>query len=77
MLYQMWHVETRNLMDYFDDEAEAFDAVRAYLSPDESGDTEDVFLMVYDGDEWIRTLHGDELAQLVFGSPQDAMRQPT
>ena len=30
MHYQMWHVETRNLMDDFDDEAEALDAARAY-----------------------------------------------
>ena len=32
MLYEMWHVETANLMDDFNDEAVAFDAVCAYLT---------------------------------------------
>jgi hypothetical protein len=75
MLYEMWHVETANLMDDFDDEAVAFDAVCAYLTPDENGIIEDVFLIVYDGEQWVRTLHGDELARLVSGGSPGQVRQ--
>ena len=75
MHYEMWHVETANLMDDFDDEAEALDAARAYLTSDESGAVVDVALMVYDGDRRVRSIHGDELARLVFGAPPREVRQ--
>jgi hypothetical protein len=75
MQYELWHVETANLMDDFDDEAEALDAARAYLTPDEAGVVVDVALMVYDGDRRVRSIHGDELARLVFDPPPGEIRQ--
>jgi hypothetical protein len=75
MHYQMWHVETRNLMDDFDDEAEALDAARAYLTPDENGIVVDVLLIAYDeSGEPSRAIEGEELARLVFGSTGDQLR---
>jgi hypothetical protein len=75
MQYELWHVETANLMDDFGDEAEAFDAARAYLTPDADGVVVDVALMVYDGGQRVRSLHGDELARLVFGTSPGEIRQ--
>ncbi|MFN8634089.1 MAG: hypothetical protein U0893_09555 [Chloroflexota bacterium] len=68
MRYELWHVGSANLMDDFGDEAEAYDVVRAYLTPDDDGVSVDVALVIYDeaGNE-IRSLHGDALASLVFG----------
>ena len=75
MIYQLWHAETANLMDYFDTEAEAVQAARAYLTPDASGAIVDVFLIVYDDTETpIRSIEGDELRLLVFGSATEQSR---
>jgi hypothetical protein len=62
MRYQMWHAETRNLMEDFDTEAEALEAARVYLTPDEHGDTVDVLLVIND-DAGVPTsaIEGDEL----------------
>lgn len=76
MIYEMWHVETRNLMDYFDTEAEAVEAVRAYLTPNEAGEIVDVLLIVYDDTETlIRSIDGEELSRLVFGSANEQSRR--
>ena len=37
MRYELWHIESANLMDDFETEAEALDVARAYLTPDEDG----------------------------------------
>ena len=77
MRYELWHVESANLMDDFEKEAEALAVARAYLTPDEDGVTVDVALLVYDGSsQEPRSLHGAELAALAFGSPSDPVKQP-
>jgi hypothetical protein len=75
MRYELWHIESANLMDDFEDEAVALDAARAYLTPDEHGETVDVALMVYDGAGPGRSVHGAELAALVFGPATTQVRQ--
>ena len=75
MRYELWHIESANLMDDFEREGEALDAARAYLTPDEDGVTVDVALLVYDDAGQSRSLHGAELASLVFGSSEDSVRQ--
>ena len=62
-------------MDDFESEAEALDAARAYLTPDNDGVTVDVALLVYDETGQARSLHGADLASLVFGPSQDTVRQ--
>jgi hypothetical protein len=76
MRYELWHVESANLMDDFEDQAEAFEAVRAYLTPDGEGVMVDVALVIYDdaGRE-LRSLQGDALAALVFGPSHKPVRQ--
>ena len=69
MTYQLWDLASRNLIDEFDVEAEALDAARAYLTPDEDGVAVEVALIFYgDADEPMRSIHGDELTAVVFGS---------
>jgi hypothetical protein len=69
MTYQLWDLASRNLIDEFAAEAEALDAARAYLTPDDDGVVIDVALVVYgDTDEPMRSVHGDELTAAVFGS---------
>ena len=76
MAYQMWHPESANLMDYFDTEAEAVEAARAYLTPDQNGESVDVLLVVYDDNETlIRSIDGEELARLVFGASGEPRRR--
>jgi hypothetical protein len=75
MRYELWHIESANLMDDFEDEAEALAAARAYLTPDEHGDTVDVALVVYDGTGQGRSLHGTELGAAVFGPQATQARQ--
>jgi hypothetical protein len=79
MTYQLWDVASCNrcnLIDEFDAEAEALDTARAYLTPDEDGVTVEVAVIVYGTDDQpVRSIHGDELASIVFGSPAgEAMR---
>jgi hypothetical protein len=45
-------------MDDFENEADALDAVHAYLTPYEDGITVDVALMVHDGAGQPRSVHG-------------------
>ena len=73
MRYELWHVGSANLTDDFGDEAEAYDVVRTYLTPDEDGVVVDVALVIYDetGNE-IRSLHGDSLAALDPCAPRSA-----
>jgi hypothetical protein len=75
MRYELWHIQSANLMDDFDDEGEAVAAARVYLTPDEAGETVDVALLVYDKAGQMRSLHGTELAAMVFGSPPTGVRQ--
>jgi hypothetical protein len=76
MRYELWHIESANLMDDFEDEAEALAVVRAYLTPDEDGSTVDVALMIYDDTgQDPRSLCGAELASLAFGPSQSPTRQ--
>jgi hypothetical protein len=75
MRYELWHIESANLMDDFENEAEALDAVRAYLTPDEDGVTVDVALLVSDSTKQPRSVHGAELASLAFGPDHDRVRQ--
>jgi hypothetical protein len=76
MHYELWHVESANLMDAFDDESEALDVVRAYLTPDQEGRTVDVALMVYDhAGQRVRSLEGVALAALAFGPTHGEIRQ--
>lgn len=75
MRYELWHIGSANLMDDFDDEVEAVAAARAYLTPDEAGQTVDVALLVYDDGGQAKSVHGAELTLLVFGSPPGSVRQ--
>lgn len=76
MRYQMWHAETRNLMEDFDTEAEALDAARVYLTPDEDGEVVDVLLVVNDDDGLpVRAIDGDELAHLAGTSTSVVTRR--
>ena len=69
MTYQLWDLASRNLIDEFDVEAEALDAARAYLTPDDDGVTVEVALVVYgDADEPMHSIYGDALTAAVFGS---------
>ena len=70
MTYQIWDLASRNLIDEFDVEAEALEAAKAYLTPDEDGVTIEVALVLYgDADGPTRSIHGDELTTMVFASP--------
>lgn len=76
MRYQMWHVETRNLMDDFETEAEALEAVRAYLTPDGHGETVDVLLIAFDdAGTPLRSIDGENLSRLAFGASEDRARR--
>jgi len=76
MRYELWHIQSANLMDDFETEAEALDVARAYLTPDKDGNIVDVALMVYDGpSQEPRSLHGAELVDLVFGPGPGQVRQ--
>ena len=68
MWYELWHVESANLMDDFANEADALAAARAYLTPNARGETVDVALVVRDDRERpIRSIEGEELVRLAFG----------
>lgn len=75
MRYELWHIESANLMDDFEEEGEALAVARAYLTPDKDGVTVDVALMVYDDAGQARSLHGRELAAMLFGPASDNVRQ--
>lgn len=65
MRYELWHVETANLMDFFDDEGEALLTAYAYLVPDEPGASTDVLVIVRDSAGLpTRSIEGDELLDL-------------
>jgi hypothetical protein len=69
MRYQMWHVASSNLMDDFDREDEALDALRANLTPNKHGVTIDVLLIAYDDDgKPLQSIEGEDLARLAFES---------
>lgn len=70
MRYELWHVETANLMDDFESEAEAFDVARAYLTPDSRGATVEVALVAYDDAGNIsRSLSSTDLSNLLLSRP--------
>jgi hypothetical protein len=70
MWYELWAVESGNLLDDFATEADALAAVRAYLAPDVSGSSVDLVLVIYGDDEQpARSIHGPDLAALA-GLPQ-------
>ena len=37
MMYELWHLTSRNLLEDFDTEAEALDAVREYVAANDAG----------------------------------------
>ncbi|MCC6946086.1 MAG: hypothetical protein IT335_16035 [Thermomicrobiales bacterium] len=74
--YELWHVGTANLIDDFEDEAEALAVTRDYLLPDERGEVVDVALVSYDkAGQIVRALDGDALATFVFGAGQPGARR--
>ena len=76
MRYELWHIGSANLMDDFQTESEALDAVRVYLTPDERGSTVDVALVIYDvAGRGPRSLQGPELASLAFSQSTGHARQ--
>lgn len=76
MTYQLWDLATRNLIDEFAVEAEALQAARTYLTPDDEGVTVDVALVVYgDDDAPKRSIHGDELTAAAFGPDDGGARR--
>jgi hypothetical protein len=76
MTYQLWDLASRNLIEEYAAEAEALDAARAYLTPDDDGVTVDVALVVYgDDDQPMRSIHGDELTAAAFGSGDGEARR--
>ena len=65
MTYELWHVETANLIDFFDDEGEALLTALAYLMPEEPGIATEVLVIVRDENDLpARSIEGDELIQL-------------
>ena len=76
MTYHLWDMASSNLIDEFDAEAEALDTARACVTPDEDGVAVEVAVIVYGADDRpVRSIHGDELMMIVFGSPAgEAMR---
>ena len=36
MTYELWHLDGKNMIDWFEDRDEALEAVRAYLDADEA-----------------------------------------
>ena len=76
MRYELWHVGTANLIDDFEDEAEALAVTRDYLLPDDRGDVVDVALVSYDeAGQIVRSLDGDALAAHIFGAGQSEARR--
>ena len=37
MMYELWHLTSRNLLEDFETEAEALDAVREYIAANDAG----------------------------------------
>ena len=65
MTYELWHVETANLIDFFDEEGEALLTALAYLMPDEPEVATDVLIIVRDEKDLpTRSIEGDELLHL-------------
>ena len=61
MVYELWDLSSRNLVDWIEDSAEALAAVRAYLDADEA---DAVMLVIRDADgQPIRSHTGPELAR--------------
>jgi hypothetical protein len=66
MMYQLWDLDSRNMIDEFETDSEAVAAARDYLTPDDQGVAIAVALVVYDeADQPIRSILGDELAAMV------------
>ena len=66
MRYELWHIESANLIDDFVAEDEALAVARQYLTPDERGELVDVALVVSDdAGRPIRSIQGAELVTLV------------
>jgi hypothetical protein len=54
----------------------ALATARAYLTPDDAGVTGDVGIVVFgDDDRPVRSIHGDELRALIFGSTVNEARR--
>lgn len=62
MWYELWSVASGNLIADFDSEVEAIEATRAYLVPSATGPAADVSLVVYEGEQPVRSLEGVDLA---------------
>jgi hypothetical protein len=76
MSYQLWDLESRNLIEEFEAEADAREVVRAYLTPDDAGVIVDIGLILFgDGDRPLRSIHGTELRAFASGSTDDEARR--
>lgn len=77
MAYQLWDLESRNLIDEFDGRTEALEAARAYLTPDDTGVSVEVALVEYDDAEQpVRSIQGESLRVLAFGPHVGVTRRP-
>jgi len=76
MTYQIWDGDSRNLIDEVEDEAEAREILRAYLTPDDDGVVVNAGLVLFgDDDRPLRSIHGDELRAFVFGPTASEARR--
>ena len=76
MRFELWHVETANLIDDFAAEEEALSVARDYLTPDEQGETVDVALVISDdAGRPIRSIDGVDLAALVVSQSSGEARR--
>ena len=72
MTYELWDLTSRNLIDWFDNRAEALTAVRAYL---DAGEADLVMLLVSDTEgQPAGTYTGRELVEWADASPSGARR---
>jgi len=72
MTYELWDLTSRNLIDWFEERAEALAAVRAYL---DAGEAEFVMLLVNSADgQSDGSYTGRELVEWADASPPGARR---
>jgi hypothetical protein len=76
MQYELWHVETANLIDFFEDEGEALLTAHAYMKPDDGSLPVDVLVVVRDeAGSPVRSIEGSELLQLALRRIDDDVRR--
>ncbi len=72
MTYELWDLESRNLIDWFEERGEALAAVRAYLDADEANLV--VLLADHEDSAPARSYSGEELIQWAEGDSGDVRR---